>query len=150
MRKVVLALFVITCLVSSPLRAADAAWGSDFEAALLKAKKSGKPLLVDFTGSDWCKWCIKLHKEVFSTEAFVQWSQKSLELVVIDFPMSVLQRAEVKMRNENLARIYGVQAFPTILILDSNGRLLERTGYREGGAAAYIKHLEEIVAKVKK
>ena len=124
-------------------------WMTDFEAAQAKAAAEQKPLLLDFTGSDWCGWCIKLDKEVFSQNAFKQFAAESLILVELDFPRSQEQSAELKAQNAALAEKYGIRGFPTILILSPEGELIEKTGYQRGGAAAYVAHIQEILAAQK-
>ena len=123
------------------------AWMTDFEAAKAKAKAENKPILVDFTGSDWCVWCIKLDKEVFSKKAFLDYASSNFVLVEIDFPSKkVKQSAELKAQNEALSEKYDIKGFPTILILDADGKVIERTGYQSGGAQNYVEHLKEILA----
>jgi protein disulfide-isomerase len=123
-------------------------WLTDFEAAKTKAAAENKAMLLDFTGSDWCGWCIKLDKEVFSKQAFQDYAASNLVLVELDFPRSKEQSAEVKAQNEALAKRYNIRGFPTILILSSDGELVEKTGYQRGGAAAYVEHLKEIIEKI--
>ncbi|HKK17272.1 MAG TPA: thioredoxin family protein [Opitutales bacterium] len=124
-----------------------AAWMTDFDAAKAKAEAEGKPMLVDFTGSDWCGWCIKLDKEVFSKTSFKDYASENLVLVEIDFPRGKEQSAELKAQNEALAKQYGIRGFPTILLLDAEGKVIERTGYRRGGPEKYVEHLKGILAE---
>ena len=119
---------------------------TDFDAAKAKAAAENKPLLVDFTGSDWCGWCIKLKEEVFSQPAFQEYAEDELVLVELDFPQGKPQSAELKEQNASLARQYGIRGFPTILILSPEGELIEKTGYRRGGAEQYVDHIQAIVA----
>jgi thioredoxin-related protein len=123
-------------------------WLNDFEAAKEQAAVEGKPMLVDFTGSDWCIWCIKLNDEVFSQAAFKDFAEEKLVLVELDFPRSKAQPAELRAQNEALAGQYGIRGFPTVLVLSPEGELIERTGYRRGGAEDYVAHIEEILASV--
>ncbi len=124
-------------------------WITNFEAAKAKAAAEKKPLLLDFTGSDWCGWCIKLDKEVFSQDAFKAYAKDSLVLVELDFPRDSSTLPEgVAEQNEALAKKYGVRGFPTILILSPEGKLIEKTGYQRGGADAYVEHIKEIVSKI--
>lgn len=111
---------------------------TDFEAAQAKAAAEQKPMLLDFTGSDWCGWCIKLDKEVFSQEAFQNYAAEALVLVELDFPRGKDQSAKLKAQNKALAEKYGIRGFPTILILSPEGELIEKTGYRRGGAESYV------------
>lgn len=120
-------------------------WETDFQAALASSAELGRPVLVDFTGSDWCRFCIMLHNEVFSKSDFKEFAQNNLVLFVADFPRQKEIHAELRQQNERLAGRYGIQGFPTILLLDSEGTELARTGYRPGGVQAYIEHLRELL-----
>ena len=116
-------------------------WLTDFEAGKKAAEESGKSLLVDFTGSDWCHWCIQLDKEVFSQPAFEAVSEDYI-LVALDFPQGEdLITPEQRAKNEALAQDLSVGGFPTVILFDAQGRPYARTGYQEGGPEAYLAHL---------
>jgi protein disulfide-isomerase len=142
-----LSLFCITFLGLAATALAGDGWMTDFEAAKAKAKAENKPMLLDFTGSDWCGWCIKLDEEVFGEAAFKEYASAELVLVEIDFPRGKEQSAELKAQNEKLAEQYGVRGFPTILVLSPEGKLIEQTGYQRGGPEAYVQHIKGILAK---
>lgn len=125
----------------------DGMWLTDFEAAKARAVELKRPILVDFSGSDWCGWCIKLDKEVFRQEAFKSFAQNNLVLFLADFPRSTPQPQGIKAQNEVLMAQYQVEGFPTVLLLNEKGRVLAQTGYQPGGAAAYVKHLQELLAE---
>ncbi len=127
------------------VQAAGDDWQTDFKAALATAKAENKPVLVDFTGSDWCGWCIRLDKEVFSKQAFKDYAKDSLVLLEIDFPRGKEQSPALEAQNEALAARYKVRGFPTILLLSGDGEVLGRTGYQEGGAEAYVEHIKELL-----
>ena len=124
--------------------AAEGLWQTDFQAALAQAKKDKKYLLVDFTGSDWCGWCIKLHGEVFDMEPFKADAPKQFVLVELDFPRQKEQSEDLKKQNKELAEKYDVKGFPTVLVMDAEGQVIARTGYREGGPEEYLKQLAEM------
>jgi len=130
-------------LAFSSLRAADS-WATDFEKAKAAAVKDGKDLLMDFTGSDWCGWCIRLQEEVFSKDAFQQEAPKHFVLVELDFPQGKEQSEALKQQNEKLQLEYGVEGFPSIILADAQGRPYAVTGYEPGGAARYLAHLAEL------
>jgi thioredoxin-related protein len=125
-------------------------WMTDFKAASEKALAESKYLLMDFTGSDWCGWCIRLDKEVFSQKEFKDFAADKLVLLKLDFPRRKTLPDETKKQNAELAQKYRVQGYPTILILSPAGNLVKQTGYLEGGAAAYVEHLKGILAAEKK
>ena len=137
------------CLLAMSLSTAHAAdgWMTDYEAAKEKAEQTGKPLLLDFTGSDWCGWCIRLDREVFSKEAFKQYAKEALILVELDFPKRKKQSESVKKQNEALAKKYRVRGFPTIILLSPEGDMIGKTGYRPGGPESYVAHLKEMLGK---
>lgn len=124
------------------LLAGGEGWTQDFEAAKTTAAKEKKDLLIDFTGSDWCGWCIKLNEEVFSKDAFRNVVPNDFVLVEIDFPQDESKiTPEIKKQNEGLQEKYGIQGFPTIILADAAGRPYAKTGYEEGGPEKYVAHL---------
>jgi thioredoxin-related protein len=130
-------------LVATPagLLAAEAPWTADFAAAKKEAAASDKDLLIDFTGSDWCGWCIKLTKEVFSHDEFKEGVKDKFVLVELDFPQDKSKLPEeTQKQNEKLGAEYAVQGYPTILLTDAEGRPYAATGYQKGGPEAYLKH----------
>ena len=120
-------------------------WMTSVDAAKVEAGKRHVPILVDFSGSDWCGWCIKLDKEVFSKPEFKDYADKGLVLLLVDFPRRKFQSEEQKKQNEVLARSFGVEGFPTVLLIDEKGKELARTGYQPGGAVDYVKHLKGLI-----
>jgi thioredoxin-related protein len=130
--------------------AAGEDWKTDFDAAMKKAKEDGKYVLVDFSGSDWCGWCIRLDREVFAKKEFKAYAKESLVLVLLDFPRRKAQSAEMKKQNRALLQKYGVRGFPTVLLLSPKGEIVLRTGYRRGGPEKYVEHLKDAIEKHKK
>lgn len=124
----------------------EPAWIESFADAQTTARETGNPILADFTGSDWCVWCVRLKKEVFSQEAFKEYAKANLVLFKADFPQRTPQAEDLKQQNRELATRYGIQGFPTILLLDAGGKELARTGYQAGGAEKYVDHLRELLA----
>lgn len=119
-------------------------WSTDLPKAVAKAKAEGKLVLVDFTGSDWCGWCIKLKSEVFDTPAFKDYATKNLVLVEVDFPRKKDLPAALKATNQALAEKYGIRGFPTLIILDGNGQRVGQLGYMPGGPAPMIAELTKL------
>jgi len=117
-------------------------WQDNLETALQKAKQENKAVLVNFTGSDWCIWCQRLSGEVFSQNEFKKFAEDNLILVKIDFPQKLEQSAETKMYNNQLAQRFGIQGFPTVLLFNSQGKMVLQTGYQEGGPVAYVNSLK--------
>lgn len=121
-------------------------WQTDAAKAQATAKAENKLVLMDFTGSDWCVWCKKLNKEIFSTTEFTAYAAKNLVLVEVDFPKSKAQSAAQKEANQNLAKKYKVQGYPTVIVLNGEGKMVGELGYMEGGPKAFLAEL----AKLKK
>jgi protein disulfide-isomerase len=144
-KQIALALF-LTLGVLPLLRAAEngSKWLTSPEKAIATARGTTKLILVDFTGSDWCPPCIRLHREVFSQPDFQKFAKENLILVQVDFPRGKAQSEEERDRNEELAKKYGVQGFPTVIVLNSEGKQVGRLGYMEGGPAAFIDALKKI------
>lgn len=143
-RMIMLCLGVLL-LIPSTILANDLAWSEDLEQAKIEAVKSNKYIFVSFSGSDWCHWCIKLDEEVLSTKEFQCYAEEKLVMVLVDFPKRKKQSQEQKSKNEDLARQYRVRGFPAVALLSPKGKLVSMTGYRRGGAEAYIEHLELLI-----
>ena len=107
-------------------------WLTDLKAAQEQAKSDGKIMLLDFTGSDWCGWCIKLDREVFSKPEFRDYASKNLILVELDFPRRKELSPAEKKQNYELAEQYGIEGFPTIIVLDNNGKKIGALSYDAG------------------
>lgn len=125
-------------------------WETDFEKAKTQAAASNKYMLLDFTGSDWCSWCIKLNKEVFGKEEFKTYAKANLVCVELDFPSKKKIGKKLKEQNDKLAKQFKVRGYPSVLILSPKGELVEKTGYRKGGPEPYVEHLKEIIENHKK
>lgn len=147
MKKLMMAAVLGVVLAMTVRAGGGEGWETDFAKAVERAKKENKPLLLDFTGSDWCGWCIKLDKEVFTQAAFKTYAASNLVLVSLDFPRKKVQSAELKKQNEELSEKYNVEGFPTVVLLAADGKkVLGTTGYQRGGPEAYVKHIQEIIA----
>jgi len=146
MKKVLLGL--IMGWVAWQVSAADVNWLTDFTAAQKKAKDEKKLVLMDFTGSDWCGWCIKLNKEVFTTKEFGDYAKDNLVMVEVDFPRRKQLSDDQKKANEKLQSKYGAEGFPTIVVLNSEGKQVwKQVGYMQGGPKAWIAKLDEAKKK---
>ena len=120
-------------------------WTDDFDAAKARAKSEGKLILVDFSGSDWCGWCKKLDKEVFATPEFLSSVTNDYVLVMVDSPSNKsLLSEKAKEQNPKLVRKYKVSGYPTVLIMDSDGKVVEKAGYRRGGPQPYVEYLQGV------
>lgn len=117
-------------------------WLTDFEAAKKIAQEKHQLILLNFSGSDWCGPCIRLHKEVFDSEAFHAIADKQLVLVNADFPRLKKNQLpkEQQAQNDKLADAYNrTGSFPSTVLLDENGKVLKVwEGFPKGGTAAFI------------
>jgi protein disulfide-isomerase len=121
-------------------------WKSDYAAALKQAAAENKYVLVDFSGSDWCGWCIKLDQEVFSKKEFINYASENLICVLVDFPRRKPQPDGQKAANQALSERYNIEGFPTVLILNPQGKVIKRTGYLQGGPLAYVEMIKAAIA----
>jgi protein disulfide-isomerase len=140
--KLFLPLLALVSLCS--FASAKEGWTENFEQAKARAQAEHKKMLLDFTGSDWCGWCIKLDREVFSKKEFQDYAAKNLVLVELDFPRAKKQSGPVKQQNAALAKKYSIQGYPTIIVLGPDGKKRGELGYVEGGPRAFIRELEKV------
>ena len=120
-------------------------WYKNLDYAKELAKKDGKHIFVNFTGSDWCVWCKRLSNEVFMKPEFVDFALKDLVLLRLDFPQSTKLPAGEESYNNSLAQKFGVKGFPTLFLLDSDGKTIKKLGYEAGGAVPYVAMLNDLI-----
>lgn len=130
-------------------------WHEDLKEAITISQKENKPLMLFFTGSDWCGWCIRLQKEVFFKPEFTKWAAENVVLVELDFPRKKAQSQELRAQNAQLQQQFQVRGYPTIWFVkadkNSSGQVnlsqLGRTGYVKGGPAAWIATANQQLAR---
>ena len=128
-----------------PARAeSDAAWMTDFKAALAQARENHTKVFMFFTGSDWCGWCKRLDAEVLSTKEFQGYASQTLTLLKLDFPRGIPQSEELKAQNARLARRYKIEGYPTVIVLDWTGEKVGELGYQPGGPGPFIDALNRL------
>jgi protein disulfide-isomerase len=123
---------------------AELNWLTDYPAALKQAQDQGKVMLINFTGSDWCGWCIKLKDEVFDQPEFEAFAKENLVLLEVDFPKRKTLSASQRAANQKLGARFSVEGFPSVFIVSAQQRPLAKLGYEEGGPANYISTLKKI------
>ena len=143
MKKIIVALLLFAG--SFTTEAQELVWETNVTKALEISNETKKPLLLFFTGSDWCGWCIRLQKEVLKTPEFAIWAKENVVLVELDYPRKEVQTPEIKKQNNELQQIFGIQGFPTIILVNGtskDGKVnfegLGSTGYVAGGPAAWL------------
>jgi thioredoxin-related protein len=119
-------------------------WSTSYEQGQQEAKTNNKLVLLDFTGSDWCGWCVLLDREVFSKPQFKEYASKNLVLIELDFPKRKPLPDALRQQNLQLARRYQISAFPTIIVLNGDGQVVGELGYVKGGPNAFIAELERL------
>jgi thiol-disulfide isomerase/thioredoxin len=136
--------FLAICLGSA--LAGGAQWQTDYEKALAAAKAKSRNVFVNFTGSDWCGPCIALHKSVFSKKEFLDYANKNLILLEVDYPKTKSLPDEINRQNERLKYQFNINklGFPTYVLIDAGGNLLgTHTGYNDEKPADIIAQIEK-------
>lgn len=124
----------------------NAGWIVNLDEAVTLSEKTGKPIMANFTGSDWCGWCKRLKAEVFDTPEFKEWAADNVVLLELDFPRRTAISDELKKQNYTLQREFGVRGYPTIHFFDAEKdgtdsysfSKIAKSGYVRGGAEAWI------------
>ena len=132
-------------LASGVALAGGEGWTHDFAAAKQQAANENKSLLMDFTGSDWCPPCIAMRKNVFTKKEFIEAASKNFILVELDFPKKDKELAE---KNQPHAEKYQIEGFPTVILLDSEGKEFTRFFASQfPNVEAFLKHLDQSLEK---
>lgn len=149
MKNLFFCFFACTLFFSSHLLSAQIQWQTNYQQALEQAKSSNKPVLLFFTGSDWCTWCHRLEDEVLKTPAFANALGDKMIFVTLDYPKRATADAQLKAQNQALQQKYSIQGYPTVIVIDGNEKVLTRTGYEAGGAENYVNSLKNKVSSIK-
>ena len=143
MKKIIVALLLFAGTFAA--EAQELVWETNVTKAMAISNETKKPLLLFFTGSDWCGWCIRLQKEVLKTPEFATWAKENVVLVELDYPRRAPQTPEIKKQNEELQMAFGIQGFPTIILANAttkegkvNFEGIGSTGYVAGGPTAWL------------
>jgi len=137
-------------LATATLAFGSEGWMTDWEAAKAKSKEEKKPILICLTGSDWCGWCIKLEKEVFSKKEFQDFAKENLILMEADYPKKKEQPAELKKQNAALEKKFLKGGYPTVFLLDAEGeKLSDDLGEFGHDPEKWIVKLKVLIAKAK-
>ena len=132
----------------------NAGWLTNLDEAYALSKKTGKPILANFTGSDWCGWCKKLTASVFVHDEFKQWAEKNVVLLELDYPRRKQLPENIKIQNQNLQQAFHVGGYPTIWVFDLDKdeakneyaiSALGKTGYTPT-VAEFTTGIEQMVA----
>ncbi|KQX08941.1 thioredoxin fold domain-containing protein [Flavobacterium sp. Root420] len=152
MKKIFLITFFLTGVFA--MQSQELKWYTDVKEAITESNKVHKPMLMFFTGSDWCGWCIRLQNEVLKTPEFTKWASENVVLVELDYPRRTPQTPEIKNQNNELQQAFGIQGFPTIYFTSAeakdgkvNFKGLGQTGYVAGGPSAWLAVANGIVTQ---
>jgi thiol:disulfide interchange protein len=142
---------------SASYKAANPGWLVDLDEAYAQSKKTGKPIMANFTGSDWCGWCKRLTASVFSKDEFKKWASDNVVLLELDFPRRTQLPDEIQQQNAGLQRAFKVQGFPTVWVFDldkdaATGRYqisaIGKTGYTPS-AQQFTDGVDQMLARAK-
>jgi thioredoxin-related protein len=138
-------------------------WHSDLMKAHEASTKSKKPIFAFFTGSDWCGWCHKLQREVFAKPEFVEWANKNVILLELDFPRFKQLSPELAQQNQSLQQQFRVEGYPTVWMFTTtkgeknsfNITPLGSLGYPSGAEkgkeeVTFLKNANQVLANQKK
>ena len=152
MKKIIIAFVFVLGTVS--LQAQELYWETNVNKAIEVSKKTKKPMLLFFTGSDWCGWCIRLQTEVFKKPEFVTWAKNNVVLVEVDFPRRTPIAPELAAQNNELQQFFAVQGYPTVWFVNAtkvdgktNFDKLGSTGYLAGGPENWLNVANGIIKK---
>lgn len=149
-----IAILAVLVLFTVAAKSQDLKWYTDVNEASEVSIKTKKPLMMFFTGSDWCGWCMRLQKEVFQTADFTKWANENVVLVELDFPKRKQLSAELTKQNNDLGQMFAIRGYPTVWLVTptkANDQVsferLGSTGYVAGGPQPWIKGADTILKK---
>ncbi len=149
-----MAIIAVLLLFTVSAQSQELKWYTDVKEASEVSIKTKKPLMMFFTGSDWCGWCMRLQKEVFQTADFTKWANENVVLVELDFPKRKQLPADLAKQNNDLGQMFAIRGYPTVWLVtptQANGQVsferLGSTGYVAGGPQPWIKGANTILKK---
>jgi protein disulfide-isomerase len=151
MKNILFSAFVLLTFISFSQKE-ELTWHSDLQKAISLSQKEKKPMMLFFTGSDWCGWCHRLQREVFNTPAFTTWASSDVILVELDFPRNKVLPQNIMEQNQMLQQQFGVQGYPTVWFVNVtkeadklNLAPLSSSGYLQGGPEVWITNAKAII-----
>ena len=154
MNKIIITFVLVLGAMS--MHAQELKWETNIDKAMEVSNKTKKPMLLFFTGSDWCGWCIRLQKEVLQTPEFAKWAKDNVVLVELDFPRKTPQSDDIKQQNQGLQQAFQVRGYPTIWLVNGskidgkvNFEQFGSTGYVAGGPSVWIETANQILKNKK-
>lgn len=101
-------------------KATHEGWLVKIDEAYALSKETGKPILANFTGTDWCGWCKKLSAAVFNKPGFKSWADDNVVLLELDFPRRTKLPDEIRAQNQSLQQAFKVRGYPTVWVFNLN------------------------------
>ena len=145
-------LFILLAFSTISLNAQELSWETDMTKAVERAEKEHKVIMLFFTGSDWCGWCVRLQNEVFKQVDFKSWAQEKVVLVELDFPRNTPQSESIKNQNVTLSQMFEIKGYPTVWFVKPsksgekiNLEKIGSTGYVAGGPGAWLLGANQIL-----
>jgi len=137
-------------------KAENDGWLVNIDEAYAESAKTGKPILANFTGSDWCGWCKRLTKSVFSKKEFQTWAEKNVVLLELDYPKRKTLPDNIRQQNAQLRNAFKITGFPTVWVFNLNkddaGNMsiegLGKTGYTKT-AKKFTSDVDQMIARGK-
>lgn len=139
------ACLLVAAFIHSSANAAGVTWHTNYEEAVNQSKEKSKPMILFFTGSDWCTWCNKLEEEALNTPDFADQANDKYIFVKLDYPMQKKLSTALIEQNKQLQEKFDIRSFPTVILLDANQQQIGITGYRPGGGKPYADHLNKMM-----
>ena len=118
MKKIILSSILSLFLLTSYAQEKKSIWLTNIDQAIAQSMETEKPIMLFFTGSDWCGWCKRLVKEVFDQKEFKDWAKDNIIPVELDFPRRTKLDENLVAQNRQLQRLFAVQGYPTIWLVD--------------------------------
>ncbi|WNH11276.1 thioredoxin family protein [Thalassobellus suaedae] len=153
MKRLIIVLLLTVTIALNSFAQKKLTWHTDMDKAYEIATKENKPLLLFFTGSDWCGWCIKLQNEVLKTADFEKWAKDNVILVELDFPKRKALDKKLQIQNRQMQQMFQVRGYPSIHFAKPEKTVegkkslskLGDTGYVRGGAKKWLEVANNIV-----
>jgi protein disulfide-isomerase len=152
----ILAAIAIVALLASSSKADEGDrvvhWTTSYQEAVAHAGEQNTPIMLFFSGSDWCPWCRKLTTEVFENEQFAAWCDSRVITVLVDFPRKSQLPPQLANQNNRLLNRYRphLDGFPTALFIRPDGTVIGKLGYEPQGLLVWINKAQRIVGKLDK
>ncbi|MEP7268069.1 MAG: thioredoxin family protein [Saprospiraceae bacterium] len=123
-------------------------WLVNVDDAYAKSKKTGKPILANFTGSDWCGWCKRLSAAVFTQDEFKKWADKNVVLLELDFPRAKVIPQQIQAQNQSLQQAFNITGYPTIWVFDLDKDKSNQYSIKALGKTGYTPTVKEFTSGV--